>query len=77
MKVLPSFAALALAVVLAAVSAPVPSKAQAPSTIKVIVPFPAGGSADLLARVFGDQIGKAHGVTVLIENRPGGGPAGA
>src|SRR5262244_526526 len=42
-------------------------------TIKVVVPFPPGGSADILARVVGEQVGKTNGVTVVIENRPGAG----
>ena len=46
---------------------------QAPRTIKIVVPFPAGGSADILARLLGEQVGKAQGPTVLIENRPGAG----
>jgi tripartite-type tricarboxylate transporter receptor subunit TctC len=46
---------------------------QASRTIHLIVPFPPGGSADILARVLGEQINKAQGPTVLIENRPGAG----
>jgi len=46
---------------------------QGTRVIKVLVPFPAGGSADILARQLGEQVGKMHGVTVLIENRPGAG----
>ena len=46
---------------------------QAARTIKIVVPFPAGGSADILARLLGEQIGKTQGPTVVIENRPGGG----
>ena len=46
---------------------------QATRTIRIVVPFPPGGSADILARLLGEQIGKAQGPTVLIENRPGGG----
>jgi tripartite-type tricarboxylate transporter receptor subunit TctC len=42
-------------------------------TIKVLVPFPPGGSADILARLLGDQVAKAQGVTILTENRPGAG----
>jgi tripartite-type tricarboxylate transporter receptor subunit TctC len=42
-------------------------------TIKIIVPFPPGGSADILARVLGEQVGKAQGLTALTENRPGAG----
>jgi len=32
-----------------------------------------GGSADILARLLGEHISKAEGLTVIIENRPGGG----
>jgi tripartite-type tricarboxylate transporter receptor subunit TctC len=44
---------------------------QAPKTIRFIVPFPAGGGADLLMRVLSEQIGKGAGVTTVVENRPG------
>jgi tripartite-type tricarboxylate transporter receptor subunit TctC len=46
---------------------------QAGRTIRLVVPFPPGGSADILARLLGEQIGKAHGVSTVVENRPGGG----
>jgi len=46
---------------------------QAGRTIRIVVPFPAGGSADILARLLGEQVGKLSGATVVIENRPGGG----
>jgi tripartite-type tricarboxylate transporter receptor subunit TctC len=42
-------------------------------TIKVVVPFPPGGGADILARLLTEQIGRAHGPTIVIENRPGAG----
>jgi tripartite-type tricarboxylate transporter receptor subunit TctC len=42
-------------------------------TIKIVNPYPPGGTADIIARVFGEQIGRTQGVTMLIENRPGGG----
>jgi tripartite-type tricarboxylate transporter receptor subunit TctC len=48
-------------------------QAQVPKTVRIIVPFPAGGSADILARVLGEQAGKASGPTMVIENRPGAG----
>ncbi len=44
-----------------------------PRTLKIVVPFPPGGSADILARLLGEQVGKAQGLTVLTENRPGAG----
>jgi tripartite-type tricarboxylate transporter receptor subunit TctC len=33
----------------------------------------AGGGNDIVARLLGEQIGRAHRATVVIENRPGGG----
>ena len=41
--------------------------------IKVIVPIPPGASLDLMARVLADQIGRANGPTMIVENRPGAG----
>jgi tripartite-type tricarboxylate transporter receptor subunit TctC len=42
-------------------------------TIRFVIPFPAGGSVDILARFIGEQITKAHGTNILVENRPGSG----
>jgi tripartite-type tricarboxylate transporter receptor subunit TctC len=61
-----------IAIAGAALTVSSPAWAQ-PRTIKVLVPFPPGGSADILARLLGDQVGKAQGVTILTENRPGAG----
>ena len=44
--------------------------AQTPRTIRFVVPYPAGGGADLLIRVLAQQVG-GNGVTTVIENRPG------
>jgi tripartite-type tricarboxylate transporter receptor subunit TctC len=44
---------------------------QTTRTIKVVVPFPPGGGADIVARLLADQIGRAQGPTILVENRPG------
>lgn len=41
--------------------------------IKMIVPFPAGGTTDILARIVGQELTKAWGQQVIIENRPGAG----
>ena len=41
--------------------------------IKIVVPFPAGGTADTLARLIGQQATQASGQKIIIENRPGAG----
>jgi len=49
------------------------ASSQPGRTVKAVVPFPAGASTDILARLLGENISKAHGVTVVVENRPGAG----
>src|SRR3954467_13303243 len=39
--------------------------------VKIIVPFPAGGSADVVPRVVGEGLSRKWGQPVVIENRPG------
>jgi tripartite-type tricarboxylate transporter receptor subunit TctC len=41
-------------------------------TVRVIVPFPPGGTADVISRLLTDQAGKS-GQAFVVENRPGGG----
>lgn len=45
------------------------------STIKILVPFNAGGSTDMLARTIAPEMSTRLGVPVIVENRPGGGGA--
>lgn len=40
-------------------------------TVKIIVPFPAGGTADALPRVIGEWLSRKWGQPVIIENRTG------
>src|SRR4029450_450793 len=42
-------------------------------TIKLVVPVPPGASTDFVARLMAEQIARAQGVTMVIENRPGAG----
>ncbi len=39
--------------------------------IRIIVPYPAGGTSDILARALGPEITKALGQQVLVDNKPG------
>ncbi|MBO0712860.1 MAG: tripartite tricarboxylate transporter substrate binding protein [Acetobacteraceae bacterium] len=47
--------------------------AQGGRTVRVIVPYPPGGSADVLMRLIGPQVSETTGANVVIENRPGAG----
>ena len=42
-------------------------------SIKIVVPFPAGGTADLLPRLIGEKLATRWGQPIVIENRPGAG----
>ncbi len=42
-------------------------------SVRIIVPYPAGGSTDVLARILGEQMKDKFGQTFVIENRPGAG----
>ena len=53
--------------------APVAARAQSGSaaTIRIINPFPAGGSSDAIARMMQPSLQKRLGANVIIENKPG------
>ncbi len=62
-----------LVLVLAAVCAVPSALAQTfpRKPIKLIVPFPPGGTPDMLARILGQQVGQIAKQQVIIDNRPG------
>jgi tripartite-type tricarboxylate transporter receptor subunit TctC len=66
-----SKALIAGAIALIAVSGT--ALAQSGRTIRIIVPYPPAGSADVLARVAAQQVSQGHNVNIVIENRPGAG----
>ncbi|WP_270933781.1 Bug family tripartite tricarboxylate transporter substrate binding protein [Falsiroseomonas oryzae] len=59
-------------------AAPAVARAQAPGgaypsrPVRLIVPFPPGNMSDLIGRVIVEEMQTRHGVTVVVENRPGG-----
>jgi tripartite-type tricarboxylate transporter receptor subunit TctC len=69
-RILLAAAAVALFVPLAAQAQEFPSK-----PITLVVPYPPGGSADLIGRVLADKLGNRLGQAIVVENR--GGAAGA
>lgn len=69
----------ALAGFLALTPLPVLAQADYPNkSIRVVVPFPAGGTTDMLARLFAQKMGESLGQTLVVENVGGaGGSLGA
>lgn len=65
--------AQAVVCVVLAVFATVASAQNYPSgPVKLIVPIPAGGVTDVMARVIAQRLQEIWGQTVVVENRPGG-----
>ncbi len=61
-----------LAAALATITAPVHAQANWPSKqIRFVVPYPAGGGTDYLARLIGERLSKSLGQPVVVENKSG------
>ena len=67
--------ALALLFALAAGTGSAFAQAWPSKPVKLIVPYPPGGSADILARAIGQKLSDGLGQSVVIDNRPGAGTA--
>jgi len=61
------------ALVLAAGISSAPAQDYPARAVRIIVPFPAGGTADIVPRVVGDMLSRKWGQPVVIENRTGAG----
>src|SRR5687767_15417066 len=66
-------AMIALAVVAAASAAHAAEAPYPTKPIRLIVPYPPGGSTDPTARAYGTWLSDKFGVPVVIDNRPGAG----
>ena len=61
----------ALASSLALLAWPAAAQTWPAKPIKIVVPFPAGGTSDVLARMLGQKMTESWGQPVVIENKPG------
>lgn len=68
---LPHRLAIACGLALAAVAAS--AQTWPTKTVTIVVPFPAGGTTDVLARAISTRLGSAIGQQVIVENKPGAG----
>src|SRR6266851_6342902 len=62
-----------LLISLAGVASAVHAQTFPSKPLRIIVPFPPGGAADVTSRLLGEHMAKGLGQTVIVENRPGGG----
>ena len=68
---MPKIAVVIVAVIAAFIVASVHAQNYPVKTVRIIVPFPAGGSTDVIGRVVAEQLTAAFGQQVIVDNRPG------
>jgi tripartite-type tricarboxylate transporter receptor subunit TctC len=71
---MPSRYILILVLALIALNVPAARSEDYPAhTVKIVVPFPAGGTADVLPRIIADWLSRKWGQSIIIEDRTGAG----
>jgi tripartite-type tricarboxylate transporter receptor subunit TctC len=66
-------AGLLSAAALPRLAAAQPAAPASARTIRLVVGYPAGGTADAVARIYAEELQKRLGATVVVDNRPGAG----
>lgn len=64
---------LTLSLLAVALTSPALAQKYPDQTVRLIVPFPAGGGVDVVARVLAAKLSDQFNQTVVVENRPGAG----
>jgi tripartite-type tricarboxylate transporter receptor subunit TctC len=71
-RTMSGFLGAAAALSIAGLALVAPANAAYPDkTIRFVVPFPAGGSTDIGARLVADRLSKKFGTTIVVDNQPG------
>lgn len=62
-----------VAAAVALIGTGLPQAQEIKGPIKIVVPYPAGGGSDVVARLIADKLKDSLGQTVIVENKPGAG----
>lgn len=66
------FAAIFAVVSLVAASIPAAAQSYPTRIVRLVVPYPAGGPTDVVARIVANSVSPILGQSIVVENRPGG-----